>query len=316
MRGMRGNKGTGCSAVLTPAQADQALLAGFLCYLLVSRCAGRIPFMVEYPVVRIVLGEAALVIPGLVLLARAKISVRSQLGMDKSAQGSLRIAVAAIVCCYPVVLVLNILSMHFARNQVAEIIPEVLKLGLLPTLAVMALLPALAEEFVFRGILYRSYREYRPLQGALQSALLFGLMHMNLNQIPYAVFLGIVLALMAEAAGTVKISMFMHFLFNGATVLVSYFSMEHAAQGPSPEELETATQQLLSESVSMQGILIMAGVSLFALFMLTLVLRKAFRMNGKNMHEILSPGRGRPLPADLWAAVFTAAVLAATWYLR
>ena len=313
---MRRNEDTNCDVFLTSRQADKVLLAGFLCYLLVSRCALRIPFLKAQPVIRIILGEAALVIPGFVFLRRAEVSVSTQLGMDKSAGGSLGIAVAAMVCCYPVVLVLNILSMHFARNHVAEVLPEVLKLGLLPALAVMALLPALAEEFIFRGILYRSYRRYRPLQGALLSAFLFGLMHMDMNQIPYAVFLGIVLALMAEAAGTVKISMFMHFLFNGGTVLISYFSQGTGGGGPSPEETQAATELLLRESVSLQGILIMAGVSLFALCMLTLVLNKAFKKNGKNMHEILSFKRGTSLPADPWLVFYIWAAIGVTWYFR
>ena len=54
---------------------------------------------------------------------------------------------------------------------------------------VMAVLPAVSEEFLFRGILYNTYRKTSPILGVFLSALFFALLHGNFNQIPYALFL-------------------------------------------------------------------------------------------------------------------------------
>ena len=51
----------------------------------------------------------------------------------------------------------------------------------------MALFGPFCEEFCFRGVVYRGYLKSGNVTGAvLLSSLLFGLMHMNFNQAPYA----------------------------------------------------------------------------------------------------------------------------------
>ena len=94
-------------------------------------------------------------------------------------------------------------SMLFVDNAMASVLPSALNLGLIPAVILMALLPAIIEESVFRGSLYNTYSLRRPLAGVFFSAFLFGLMHMNFNQMPYAFFLGIIMALMLEATDSI-----------------------------------------------------------------------------------------------------------------
>ena len=293
---------------MTGRQADTILLASLISFLLVSRLMRAMPFLAESSLLRLAAGEAALVLPGLAGLKLYGKQLTGQLGLDAADGRGMGLGVAAVACCYPIVLILNILSMHFVRNHVAQVLPQVLDQGLLPALIVMALLPALAEEFLFRGILYRSYRQYSPLRGAVRSGLLFGLMHMDLNQFAYAAFLGIVLALMAEAVGSIWISIFMHGLFNGASVLINYFGQKSSAGTMSDQQSQEAVLQLLRESSSAQGILIMAAVSLISLLLLVLVLVKAFQKNGKSIRNLFAgPAEGRGIPTDLPVLIFICA---------
>ena len=57
----------------------------------------------------------------------------------------------------------------------------------------------------------------------LLSSLLFGLMHMNFNQAPYAFALGVAMAVLVEATGSLWSSVLMHVIFNAQSVLLMYF---------------------------------------------------------------------------------------------
>ena len=138
-------------------------------------------------------------------------------------------AFLAAIFSYPVVIFLNLLSMMFVENAVAEIIPEVLNQGLISGLFLIAFLPAVVEETIFRGTLYNTYSKHKPLAGVFLSAVLFGLMHMNFNQVPYAIYIGIIAALLLEATDSIIAPMILHFTMNGSSLVLSFFT--EALQG-------------------------------------------------------------------------------------
>ena len=137
---------------------------------------------------------------------------------------SIFMAFLAAVFSYPVVIFLNLVSMMFVENAVAEIIPTVLQQGLLSGLLLMALLPAVVEETIFRGTLYNTYSKQNPLAGVFLSALLFGLMHMNFNQVPYAIYVGIIAALLMEACDSILAPMILHFTMNGSSLVLAFLT--------------------------------------------------------------------------------------------
>ena len=143
---------------------------------------------------------------------------------------SIVLAVLVMVFAYPVIILLNLLSMLFVDNAMANVLPSVVEMGIIPALLLMAVIPAVMEETIFRGCLYNAYSRVRPLAGVFLSALLFGLMHMNFNQMPYAFFLGVIMALMLEATDSIVIPMIMHFSLNGFTTVLSFLTMG-ASQG-------------------------------------------------------------------------------------
>ena len=126
---------------------------------------------------------------------------------------------------YPVVVFLNMVSMMFVENAMSDVMTEVLSMGLGAGLIYMAFLPAIVEETIFRGVVYNTYSKRRPIIGIFLSALLFGLMHMNFNQMPYAFYLGIVMALLMEACDSIIAPMILHFTMNATSTILSFSSM-------------------------------------------------------------------------------------------
>ncbi len=135
------------------------------------------------------------------------------------------LCVVIAMCSYPVVMCLNLLSMLFVENAMANVMTDILSKGLIFSILFMAVLPAIMEETIFRGMVYNTYSKRRPLLGVFLSAFLFGLMHMNFNQMPYAFFLGIVMALLMEACDSVVAPMIFHFTLNGSSTLISFLTM-------------------------------------------------------------------------------------------
>lgn len=79
---------------------------------------------------------------------------------------------------------------------------------------VISLVPAIMEEFAMRGIVLGSLRKYGTAFAIIVSSMLFGLLHGNLVQIPFAFALGCVLAYVDVVADSIIPSVIIHFVNN------------------------------------------------------------------------------------------------------
>ena len=80
----------------------------------------------------------------------------------------------------------------------------------------MALAPAIAEEFLFRGLVLGALRErFQSVHAVVVSALLFGLFHLNIYQLPTAFVVGIILAVLTLISGSIWPAVLLHLLHNG-----------------------------------------------------------------------------------------------------
>lgn len=132
----------------------------------------------------------------------------------------------------------NAISMIFVDNAVNEIAGDVLDVPFVVMFLVMAVFGPFCEELVFRGAFFRGFRKSGNIFGAIvMSAVLFAIMHMNFNQAAYAVLLGIMMALAAEATGSTITSFIIHLIFNGQSVCLLYLS-DKLAPDTLVEEME------------------------------------------------------------------------------
>nr|WP_296266759.1 type II CAAX endopeptidase family protein [uncultured Merdimonas sp.] len=90
----------------------------------------------------------------------------------------------------------------------------------------LGLLVPVSEELVFRGLLFRRMRERGSfLQAALYSALVFGLLHMNMVQMLYGFILGMMLAYVYEKYGSVKAPILAHMTMNLLSVTATQIGL-------------------------------------------------------------------------------------------
>ena len=88
---------------------------------------------------------------------------------------------------------------------------------------VLALLPAIAEELIFRGIIFNGLRtKFNETGAILISAIMFSLMHGSFQQFVYPFILGSIMAWLVIRTGSIFSSMLVHFINNFLVVMFAY----------------------------------------------------------------------------------------------
>ena len=86
----------------------------------------------------------------------------------------------------------------------------------------VALLPAFSEEFLFRVFGCGGLREFHPAGAAVLSAFAFGMVHATLQQIPFAIFMGLVFGLIYVVTGNLWYPVLLHFVNNAWACAVTF----------------------------------------------------------------------------------------------
>ena len=98
-------------------------------------------------------------------------------------------------------------------------------LGFVISFLTTACAPALIEEFFFRGAILGSLRKFGDSFAIFTSAILFGLVHGNLIQIPFAFTVGLLLGFAVVKTGSIWTGVLIHFLNNFLAVLQEHGSL-------------------------------------------------------------------------------------------
>lgn len=170
------------------------------------------------------LGQFLLLAPAVVyLLCYKGEKLKERLMYNKIRPSTMVYILFYVWLTMPLTTVINSASMFFTDNTIAGMTDMILAVPFPIMLFIMAIMPATIEELVFRGIAYNGYRKVgTKFAAVLLSALLFGIMHGNLNQALYAFVLGIFLALLVEATGSLFSSMLFHFIYNAQSCCLMF----------------------------------------------------------------------------------------------
>ena len=199
--------------------------------------------------------------------------------------------------CMPAIIAVNAFSMLFVDNEVAGLQSYMLSVPWWQILLMVGIIGPVSEEFVFRGVIYHGYKTSQRFVGSmLLSALLFGLTHLNFNQMSYAVLVGIVSVLLLEGSGSIFYSMLFHICINTTNVvqmLVQKAQGTIMSQEESMAYIEQTMQmpykQALAVSVSVYAV-IAAGAAALAGCLLYLIVKKENRV--QHMQQLLHGNTG------------------------
>ncbi|MEE0945803.1 MAG: type II CAAX endopeptidase family protein [Acutalibacteraceae bacterium] len=85
-----------------------------------------------------------------------------------------------------------------------------------------AITPALVEEFAIRGAVMGNLRKYGDGFAIITSAFIFGIMHGNFVQIPFAFIMGLFFGFAVIKTGTIWTAIIIHFINNFISVVLDY----------------------------------------------------------------------------------------------
>ena len=254
--------------------------------------------------------QCILLIPAIVYVLIMKINIIKCIPYRKI---KIKDAVSSLLigyCLIPLILFINVVTSLFSTNYLNSSTAELSQYPFIMQLLVMAVMPVFAEEFVFRGLFYYSYRKNGILGAAIVSGLVFGAIHLNINQFCYATIMGAVLALMVEITGSMFSSMLAHFAVNSYSIIMLKLVSLAGMNIQSDEQAAQITQQYPFVVVVQIGILfVMAVMFLMLAYLLFMLMAKR---NGKWEYFKQNIANGlRPQNNEHFITIPLAATLAA-----
>lgn len=290
----------------------------FISYILLSILAGAVigvmdinmPLWGSY-----LLSQAIVLLPALIYVAIHKINIIACMPYRRLRISDGLLSLLFGYALVPTMLFVSNLTSLFSTNYVQDSVQELIAYPFVVQLLIIAVLPACVEEFVFRGLIYHSYRKNGILGAAVLSGLVFGLMHLNINQLSYALLMGIVFALLVEATGSMYSSMLAHFAANSYSIIM----MQLVSMTSGGSELLEQSAQAAESSMNSVPVIIAQGVMLGLvaagfLGIAYLLFKKIAVRNGRweylkeQLHKGFKPQNGErfltpPLIATVAAAV-------------
>jgi len=155
-----------------------------------------------------------------------------------------------------------------SAQNVVTVFDEILSGNIGLVLFVIALMPTVCEEMLFRGMILNAMRaKYRIFAAIAIVAVLFGIYHMSLVKLIPTGLLGIVLCYAAYRADSIYPAMVMHFLNNVLGVLISCY----------PEKAESVFPILFRETLRFSDGLLFFGIGMILMSIGLLFLKKRGR---------------------------------------
>lgn len=210
-------------------KANNLLLTTLLCYigasfllqLFASLWGEKLPFL-EDSMFLLLAGQIALLAPSIVYFVKNKINIVEFLRIKMLKPLTWILIIVFAYVSYPIISLCNYLSLRVSENLIDTTVENILEnYPLILCVIAVALIPCIVEETIFRGVMYNSYKKTGFIKALIMTALLFGMFHMNINQMSYAIVIGLLFVCLNEATGSILSSIFMHFIINGTSIIAS-----------------------------------------------------------------------------------------------
>ena len=274
------------------------LVSYFFCSFAVKEAANlfgnRIPFL-QSTMCNILVSQTGLILPTVCFLWRNKYNPIKFLNIHFLHPLTMILLVVFAYASYPIISLCNYFSLQVSKNVVGGSLSSLFtEYPVWICVIVIAGIPCIVEEVIFRGALYQSYRSAGIIKAGIITAILFGFFHLNINQMSYAVVLGVLFIALNEITGSILSSMIVHFVINGTSVWLS--SKTYSVAGNLT--VDTANSMISSELM----ILVLGFMSLVSLVILGVILyvivclekrqeevKKIWETKGEQSGRILSP---------------------------
>lgn len=174
--------------------------------------------------IRSIAGELALGLPVLIFILYNRGTFTTLFRIKSIRPSTILWSILIAICMTPIASFVNLITMQFTPNVASDVLSVYVdKVSLLEMVFSSAIVPAVIEELAMRGVFLSTLKKSnRRFLSLFFCALVFGLLHGNINQFAYAFLLGFVFALIDEAVDSVLPSIIVHFWANASSIVLLY----------------------------------------------------------------------------------------------
>jgi len=131
----------------------------------------------------------------------------------------------------PLMALVNVVSQFAFPNIIAGAVESTIADdGLFLALTIFAVVPSIFEEVAFRGIGLAGFKGVKIHTAAIINGLIFGMIHMNMNQFFYAFFLGAIFCYFVYYTKSLWAPILAHFVINGTQAILMFISTLEAPE--------------------------------------------------------------------------------------
>ncbi len=187
------------------------------------------------------------------------------------------ISVVAIVGFVNFVSIFDIILEKIGYESTSGMLPNDNVGYLFINVILCALVPAIMEELIFRGIIFNGLRKRGFWTASLISSIMFMSIHLSPSSIVYPIIMGIIFCLIVEKTGSILYSMIVHFCNNFFVLLIEYIS------------IQTGNNLfVISLNVWWKYALVII-FAVIAFLIITQVICKFFKINNETSYNIAKP---------------------------
>lgn len=183
----------------------------------------------------------------------------------------------------------------FGRVYIAGDITDLMSNDIIISLLLVAVLPAVCEELLFRGMIQRGLERIGAGWSIFLSGILFGLFHFDFQRLAAQTLIGFLAAYVVYRTGSIFNGMILHFSNNGLLTIFANYMAGSEVQGAQvvtdpfdvPEFAQIAAQYNISTE-QLLGIMaavfaVFLAISVAVIFGLIIVLRSITRKTVENL---------------------------------
>jgi len=211
-------------------------------------------------------------IPPLIYLLASRMDIKHVARINRVRGMELLLVLGMAVFGYAIVAFINAVWYSILSRIGSPVQPAFppIKTGRQYILAIiaMAAVPALVEEFLFRGVILRGYERFGARKAIVASGVLFGLLHLNLVNLPAIIFLGIMISYVVVRTNSILSGILYHFTQNFLSISLLFF--QEYVQGylgdgvTAQQSVEQIPPELLAGAMAILGIIAFFCLGLFA----------------------------------------------------
>lgn len=182
-----------------------------------------------------------ILIPNIIYLKSKDLSLKEIFRLNNINVKQALYVIAITIFSYPIavfanLIMVSILSLFGELSQSSAPIPDTLPLYII-SLFVIAISPGICEEIMFRGTMMNAYENLSKRKAIIYSAVLFGVFHLNVQNLLGPIVLGIVFGIVVYKTNSIYSSMLGHAVNNGIALTIGYFATKAGELMPQDNEM-------------------------------------------------------------------------------